>query len=102
MAQWLYRIEPTRSEMVATPTERDQQLVAAHFAYLVELRDRGILILAGRTQVDEGTFGLVIYTAGDAAAARAIADADPAVAGGVFAAEVYPYAIAVARDGLTD
>ena len=100
MSTWLYRIVPARPAMVATPTDAETATIAAHFRYLVELRERGILILAGRTQVDEGTFGIVIYTADDADAARAVADADPGVAGGVFSVEVYPYAVAVARDGL--
>ncbi len=87
--------------MVASATEREEEIVGAHFAYLVGLRDRGILILAGRTQVDEGTFGLVIYEADDEEAARRIATSDPSVDTGVFTAEVYPYAVAVAREDLT-
>jgi len=100
MAQWLYRIVPTRPEMVASPTDREQGVVAAHFDYLVELRDRGILILAGRTQVTEGTFGIVIFEADDEPTARALMEGDPAVAGGVFEASLHPFAVAVARDGL--
>jgi len=97
--QWLYRIVPTRPQMVDAATDAEAALVDAHFRYLVDLRDRGILVLAGRTQ-DEDTFGIVIFDAEDAAAAQAIADADPAVAGGVFAMTLHPYRIAVARAGL--
>ena len=102
MAQWLYRIVPTRPEMVTAPTPEELEIVAAHFAYLVDLRDRGILILAGRTQEGTGTFGITIFEADDEDAARAIMRADPGVSGGVFAASLHPYAVAVARDGLGD
>jgi uncharacterized protein YciI len=100
MAHWLYRIVPSRPGMVADATPDEQRLVEAHFAYLVELRDRGILILAGRTQEAEGTFGVSIFEADDEAAAREVMEADPAVAAGVFVASLHPYRIAVARDGL--
>lgn len=99
--QWLYRVVPTRPGMPAAPTAEEAALAEAHFRYLVELKDRGILILAGRTQEDVGTFGIAIFEAPDAEAAQAIADADPAIAGGLFAATLHPYAVAVARDGLT-
>ena len=100
MAQWLYRIVPSRPEMVADATPDEQRIVGAHVDYLVGLRDRGTLVLAGRTQETEGTFGITIFEADDEAAARAIMRADPAVAAGVFVASLHPYRIAVARDGL--
>ncbi|MGW9586817.1 YciI family protein [Microbacterium sp. NPDC055455] len=102
MAQWLYRIVPSRPEMVADATDDEQRIVADHFAYLVDLRDRGILILAGRTQEGEGTFGVTIFEADDEQAARAVMAADPGISGGVFLATLHPYRVAVARDGLAD
>ncbi|MFE5408717.1 YciI family protein [Microbacterium sp. NPDC056569] len=102
MTQWLYRIVPSRPEMVVDATPDEQRIVGAHFDYLVELRDRGTLILAGRTQESEGTFGITIFDADDEAAARDIMNADPAVAAGVFVASLHPYRVAVARDGLED
>ena len=86
--------------MVTAATDDEVATVSAHFRYLVSLKERGDLILAGRTQEDVGTWGITIFEAADEAAARAIVDADPAVAAGVFAATLHPYAIAVARDGL--
>ncbi|GAA1469533.1 YciI family protein [Microbacterium thalassium] len=101
MAQWLYRIVPARADMVDDATDDEAAVVGAHFRYLVELRDRGVLILAGRTQ-GEGpdTVGITVFEADDEPAARAIMNADPAVAAGVFAATLHRYAVAVARDGL--
>lgn len=102
MPQWLYRIVPARPDMVTDPTADEQRIVGAHFQYLVDLKARGVLILAGRTQEESGTFGITIFEADDEAGARAVMDDDPAVAAGVFAASLHPYAVAVARDGLTD
>ncbi|KRA23217.1 hypothetical protein ASD65_01355 [Microbacterium sp. Root61] len=102
MSQWLYKIVPTRPEMVAEATEHEIAVVSAHFQYLLALKERGVLILAGRTQEDVGTFGLTIFEAPDEASALVIMRDDPAVAGGVMAATLHPYAVAVARDGLAD
>ena len=102
MAQWIYRIVPTRPEMVAGATEEESAVVAEHFDYLVALKQAGILILAGRTQEDQGTWGITIFEAPDEASARAVMQTDPAVAAGVMAATLYPYSVAVARDGLAD
>ena len=100
MTQWLYRIVPARPQMVVDPTPDEQRIVGEHFQYLVELRDRGTLILAGRTQESADTFGVTIFEADDEAAARAVMLADPGVAGGVFDATLHPYRIAVSREGL--
>jgi uncharacterized protein YciI len=102
MAQWIYRIEPTRPGMVVSATDEETAVVAEHLGYLQALKAAGILILAGRTQVDEGTFGITIFEAPDEASARAVMQTDPAVSAGVMRAELYPYAVAVSRDGLAD
>jgi len=100
MAHWLYRIVPARPAMVTDPSEEESALVAAHFAHLIALRDAGILILAGRTQEEGDSAGLVIFEADDEATARRIAQSDPAVAAGTFAMTLHPYAVAVARGDL--
>ncbi|WP_127819787.1 YciI family protein [Microbacterium sp. CPCC 204701] len=102
MTEWLYRIVPARPEMVTAPTQEERDTSTAHFEYLVDLRDRGILILAGRTQEAGDAFGIVIFEADDENEARAVMDGDPGVSGGVFAATLHPYAVAVARAGLVD
>jgi uncharacterized protein YciI len=102
MAQWIYRIEPTRPEMVGAPTDEENAVIEQHFGYLQALKAAGVLILAGRTQVNEGTFGITIFEAPDELSARAVMETDPAVAAGVMRAALYPYAVAVSRDGLAD
>lgn len=95
--QYLYRTWPTRLEMVTVgPTPREQEIVAAHFAYLQALTASGTMILVGRTQNnDEQTFGIAIFKAAGEAEARAIMEGDPAVAQGIMRAELFPYRVAL-------
>lgn len=97
--QYLYRIQPTRSEMLADgPTLEEEAKVAEHFEYLQRLLAEGALILAGRTlNTDPSAFGIVIFTAASEAEARAVVDNDPAVRSGVMRAEQYPYRVALWR-----
>ena len=99
MPQFLYFLKPTRLGMVTeSPTPEEEEIVSCHFAYLTELTEKGVMILMGRTQNnDESTFGIAIFEAEDESAAREIMEADPAVAGGVMRATLYPYKIALMR-----
>ncbi len=100
MDQYLYRIKPTRPEMLTEgPGPEESALVSAHFEYLQRLTEAGVVILAGRTQNDDPTsFGVVIYRAESEEAAHRILDEDPAVAGGVFAGELFPFKVALAGE----
>ena len=101
MAQWLYRIVPTRPAMVAEATDDEvavdlralpvpastSRRAATSSSPVARRRPRGRSASRSSRRPDED-------------AARAIMEADPAVAAGVMAATLHPYAIAVARDGL--
>jgi uncharacterized protein YciI len=95
--QYLYKIQPTRLEMLTQgPTPEEATIVAQHFAYLKDLAEQGVVVLAGRTlNTDESTFGIVIFNANSEESARDIMNSDPAVKKGVMRAELYPYRIAV-------
>lgn len=95
--QYLYKITPSRLGMLTEgPTPREQELVASHFAYLSDLTQRGIVLLAGRTlNADTDTFGIIIFSADDDDQARQIMADDPAVRQGVFHAKLYPYRVAL-------
>jgi uncharacterized protein YciI len=97
MAQYLYRIQPTRPAMLIeglTPEEDD--IVGQHFAYLQNLTAQGIVILAGRTlTTDPNGLGIVIFNAADDSAAHALMTNDPAVQQGVMHAELFPFRIAL-------
>lgn len=90
---FLYTLRPVRLAMLtdgATPEE--QVLAARHWNYSQDLLSRGTLVFAGRTlHRDPTTFAFAVIRAGSLDAARAVAEGDPAVAGGVFATEVFPF-----------
>ena len=102
MNQFLYFLKPTRIGMVTEgPTPEEAETVSRHFAYLSDLTDKGVMILVGRTQNnDESTIGIAIFEAEDESAARKIMEADPAVAGGVMRATLYPYKVALMKKGM--
>lgn len=103
MNQYLYRVRPARDGFLAAPTQREASSVEAHFRYLADLTCRGVVLLAGRTlNEDASTFGIVVFEALSDVEARAIMQADPAVAAGTFIAELYPYRIALASPRLLD
>jgi uncharacterized protein YciI len=97
MPQFLYRIQPTRVEMLTDgPTERESEIVGDHFAYLSNLTEKGVVLMAGRTlTANESTFGIVVLVASTEAEASAIMNNDPAVKCGVMQAELFPYRVAL-------
>ena len=70
-------------------------LAQQHAARLVKLRDEGVVIAGGRTANMQHPRGMVIVTARDAAAGRAVAEEDPAVKGGLMKVSVEPFTLAV-------
>jgi len=79
-------------------SEADNAAVSRHFAHLKEATSSGRVILAGRTtESGDKTFGLVIFEAADATAARQFMESDPAVVAGVMTATLHPYAVALQR-----
>jgi uncharacterized protein YciI len=98
MAGGLYPLRPRRLAMVDEPTAAEQTLMGEHFAYLQRLRDERRLIVAGPSPAGADTFGLVVLEVGDAAEARALMEADPAVAGGIMNGELRPLRLSVVRE----
>ena len=97
VTEYLYKIQPTRLEMLTQgPTPKEAAIVAQHFAYLKGLAEQGVVVVAGRTlNADESAFGIVIFTADSEESARGVMTNDPAVKNSVMRAELYPYRIAV-------
>ena len=91
MQQYLYKIQPVRPEMLSEgPTETESQIVSDHFSYLKDLMEKGIVVLAGRTQnTDYSSFGIIIFKAESEARAKEIVRNDPAVKNNVMRAELY-------------
>jgi len=95
MAEFLYKLELTRRDMLRSgPTEAEQAIVAEHFAYLQDLNSKGVMVFVGRTlTTDDTAFGLAVFHADSEDAARDIMRGDPAVKKGVMTATLYPFKV---------
>ena len=77
-------------------TDRENEIIESHFAYLSDLKEKGVVKLAGRTtNTDAASFGVMIFEAEDEDAAREIMANDPAIKGRVLAAQFFPFRIAL-------
>ena len=93
MAEFIYLIHPLRHEYFENPTPLEEEAVEAHFQYLQQAVDEGIVLLAGPC-LDE-TFGVVIFKAESEAEARAFMLNDPSVKSNVMMAELHPMNISL-------
>ncbi|HLA43041.1 MAG TPA: YciI family protein [Aggregatilineales bacterium] len=102
MNQYLYRIQVLRPEQLSEgATDTEKEITAEHFYYLQDLKEKGRLILAGRTQnTDYSSFGIIIFEAENDEVARKIMHNDPGVKKKLFRAELYPYKIALLNPNL--
>ena len=83
------------------PTPEEAAIVSQHFAYLKQLTEQGVGVLAGRTlNTDASSFGIVILPADSEAAARDVMRHDPAVQHGVMQTAFCPHRIALAAKGV--
>ena len=76
-------------------TQPQQATFQQHGAKLLKLRDEGVVVMGGHTDNFQHLRAFVVVKAVDAAAAKAVADADPAVKGGLLKASVEPFTLAV-------
>ena len=97
MKHYLYRIQPTRHEMLTEgSTPQEAEIIGEHFNYLQRLTNEGVAILVGRTlTIERDTMGIVIFKARSDEEARSLMNADPAVSGGVMSAKLVPFRIAL-------
>jgi uncharacterized protein len=96
MSQWIYFIHPPRTGFVATITDDEREIFGRHAGYLADLHAAGTLILAGPTLGEVNT-GIHVFDAADEAAARALMDADPAIASGLCLGELRPIRVSFLR-----
>jgi uncharacterized protein len=78
--------------------KEDEAIVGAHFQRLVKMNKEGVVMLAGRTQLetnDPNMMGLVIFYAKDEKEAEEFMMSDPAVKNKIMKAKVLPYGVAV-------
>lgn len=97
--QFLYQFDPVRPELVTDAdawTEEDVRIGQAHFAYLKQATQDGIVLLAGRSLDGVGP-AIVIINAESEAAARDFMENDPFVAGGLMRASLHPFRASLIR-----
>jgi len=93
---YLYRLSPSRPEMLENSTPEEDTVIDAHFAYLEKLVAKGVVLLAGRTETQgNSSLGIVIYKAANEEKAREIMNNDPAIKGGVMRAEFHNFRLAL-------
>lgn len=95
MREFLVILTPAQERFKSEPTEAEMRSVQGHFAHFSRALEQGMLLLAGRTDGKE--HGIGILRCADLDSAHAFLNADPAVANGVFRAEIYPFSIALGR-----
>lgn len=79
-------------------SKQDETITGEHFQRLVKMKNEGVVLLAGRTQLDlndAGMMGLVIFYAKDEKEAIQFMQDDPAVKNKIMLAKVVPYSVAV-------
>jgi len=104
MKQYLYRIQPTRHEMLTEGrTPQETEIIEEHFKYLERLTTEGVAILVGRTLTTErDSMGIVIFKARSDEEALVLMNDDPAVRKGVMSAKLFPFRIVLHSMGDTD
>jgi uncharacterized protein len=93
MPEFIYLIHPYRQGLAFDPTPEEDTLLSEHFAYLEHAACVGTLLLAGPSL--DGVFGIVIFRAQDENAAGQFMFNDPAVKGGLMAAELHPFRVSI-------
>ena len=99
MLQFIYQFQPIRPELVTDPdswTEEDVRIGEAHFAYLQQGTEDGIVLPAGRSLDGVGP-AIVILEAETEEAAQKFMENDPFVAGGLMRASLHPFRVSLVR-----
>jgi uncharacterized protein YciI len=96
VAEWIYFLHPPREDFAATMTDEEQAAWRDHAARLEQLLADGTLVLAGPTLGHVNT-GIAVIEAPDEQSARAVMEADPAIAGGFCRGELRPFRVSFLR-----
>jgi uncharacterized protein YciI len=92
----VYFLQPPRDNFAATMTAAEQEVWGRHFARLQHLYAEGTIVLVGPTLGEKNT-GICVFEAPDEAAARALMEADPAIAEGFATGELRPFKVSLLR-----
>jgi uncharacterized protein YciI len=93
MSEYIYLIHPFRDGFYEQPTSEENSVMEAHFQYLEQATEAGIILLAGPCLDD--TFGVIIFRAKNDESARAFMFNDPSVKKNVMMAELHPMRVSL-------
>ena len=93
MPEYLYLTHPFRDGFFESPTAEEDLIMEAHFQYLKEATEAGIVLLAGPCL--DKTFGIIVFLAEDEKAAHTFMYNDPSVKKNVMMAELHPMRISL-------
>jgi len=96
VSEWIYFIHPPRDDFAATMTDEERAVWSVHFERFERMLAEGSLILVGPTLGSVNT-GIAIFEAPDEAAARAVMEEDPVIAGGFARGELRPFRVSLMR-----
>jgi uncharacterized protein YciI len=96
MSEWIYFIHPPREDFAATMRDEERRVWSVHFERFKRLLAEGVIILVGPTLGSANT-GIAIFEAPDEAAARALMNEDPVIAGGFARGELRPFRVSLMR-----
>ena len=87
---FLVLYKPGRGWLSGEPLSK--QPLQAHLNYILELYDKGHLLMGG--PFSDGTGGAVILSVGSLAEAETLIDKDPAIVQGILAPKIYEWEMA--------
>ena len=93
MPEYVYLIHPFRDGFYEQPTSEENSIMEAHFQYLQQATEAGVVLLAGPCLDD--TFGLIIFRTENEESARTFMFNDPAVKNNVMMAELHPMRVSL-------
>lgn len=77
-------------------TEQDEKITSDHFNYLLDLKSKNQLVLAGKTAgLDLSTYGIVVFKANNLEEAKDIMNNDPAIKNGIMKGTLHEYSLAI-------
>jgi uncharacterized protein len=98
MPHFFLKLIAPRPTFAMDMTDDEKALMQQHFLYWKGRQDQGEVVVFGPVLDPKGPFGLGVIAAADEAAARAFADADPALKSNRgFSCDIHPMR-AVTRD----
>lgn len=95
--EWIYRLKLIDNLTdVNNWKENDELIVRRHFNHLLHLKEKDVLLLAGKTKGnDKDTIGIVIFKAPSYKEALKIMNNDPAIKEGIMTGFLQEYSTAV-------